>query len=364
MASDPSYARCRYDDCSVHWIPRKAQGIFATPPRQAASPMKKALTICLLVAGALCCSGCKPSPNAMAKFTIHAVTDDGKTLITFPCAAGCFAANTHNPSENTANIDGITDANGNVTMTLPCLIGEVTVGSKYGTSGFYRSNYKYQFRTNSGGKWQPWNPTIEVVVKPILNPIAMYARAFGQGPDPDIPKLNTPIGFDLEAADFVTPYGKGTSSDFIFTLNNQGSTNTTQKPAESMLTISFPNKGDGIQSVIGPSRNQGSSLRLSRFAPESGYDSTLDKKYSEVWVHGLLQENQNYFFRVRTVLDENGKVKSALYGKTSGPIQFWDNGGLVFTYYLNPTPNDRNMEFDPKKNLFKDLPMLQQVNAP
>ena len=52
----------------------------------------------------------------------------------------------------------------------------------------------------------------------------------------------------------------------------------------------------------------------------------------------------NYFFRVRTVLDEHGNVKSALYGKIYGDF-------MQFTYYLNPTPNDHNIEFDPPRNL-------------
>ena len=37
---------------------------------------------------------------------------------------------------------------------------------------------------------------------------------------------------------------------------------------------------------------------------------------------------------------------------------------LRFTYYLNPTPNDRNMEFDPKRNLFQNLKSTEQVNMP
>ena len=32
--------------------------------------------------------------------------------------------------------------------------------------------------------------------------------------------------------------------------------------------------------------------------------------------------------------------------------------------YLNPEPNSRNMEFDPKQNLFKNLPPLERVTAP
>ena len=296
--------------------------------------------------------------NAQAKITLHLTTDDGKVLANFPCGAGSWINNVTNPSDRTANANGKTDANGNVSLELPCLFGNVSISTKPGVPRYYPNGLSYQFTNVVSGKWQPWNPTINLVVSPILNPIPMYARNAGvMGADLTLPAKNTPIGFDLEAADWVVPYGKGTSSDFFFNLSNQ-------TPGDIALTISFPNKGDGIQSVIGPEKNQGSAFRLLRYAPEGGYQATFVQKYSQVWVHGMLQENQNYFFRVRTVLDESGNVKSALYGKISGPIQFWDNAGLEFTYYLNPTPNDRNMEFDPTKNLFQNLSDLQQVNAP
>ena len=71
----------------------------------------------------------------------------------------------------------------------------------------------------------------------------------------------------------------------------------------------------------------------------------------------ITMKNRNYFFRVRTVLDENGKVKSALYGKIYGDF-------MHFSYYLNPTPNDRNVEFDPKQNLLKKLTPLEAVTEP
>jgi hypothetical protein len=38
-----------------------------------------------------------------------------------------------------------------------------------------------------------------------------------------------------------------------------------------------------------------------------------------------------------TILDESGNVKSALYGKISGPILCGAQGYIQFTYYLNPT---------------------------
>lgn len=36
----------------------------------------------------------------------------------------------------------------------------------------------------------------------------------------------------------------------------------------------------------------------------------------------------------------------------------------MFTYYLNPTPNDRNIEFDPKRNLFTNLSSSEEVRDP
>jgi hypothetical protein len=37
---------------------------------------------------------------------------------------------------------------------------------------------------------------------------------------------------------------------------------------------------------------------------------------------------------------------------------------MQFTYYLNPTPNDRNIEFDPKQNLIHNLKSFERVTAP
>jgi hypothetical protein len=60
---------------------------------------------------------------------------------------------------------------------------------------------------------------------------------------------------------------------------------------------------------------------------------------------------------VRAVLDGCGNVKSALYGKIYGDF-------MQFSYYLNPAPNDRNIEFDPKQNLLGGLQSFEQVTTP
>jgi len=301
--------------------------------------------------------------NIPTQVTFHVVDDSSNPISGLGFVEGAFIITSWNHPASVTNVSGITDSKGNVTLSLPSENGQLGFGTKYGTEGYYGTHDDYHFENQIGGKWQPWNPTVKVVVKPILNPIAMFAQAARL----TIPAKSDPVGFDLEVGDWVAPYGKGTASDLIFTLSEKLPFVNPSQPYDVTNTLSFSNKGAGIQSVIGPPRNQGSTLRLPRFAPEDGYQPTLVQELAlngNNRLNGADSENQNYFFRVRTVLDESGKVKSALYGKIAGPISCGAQGYIEFTYYLNPTPNDRNMEFDPKKNLFKNLSDLQQVNAP
>ncbi len=64
-----------------------------------------------------------------------------------------------------------------------------------------------------------------------------------------------------------------------------------------------------------------------------------------------------YFFRLRTVVDEKGEIVSCHYAKAYGDIP-------DLKIYFNPTPNDPNLEFDPKRNLFQGLDPLDQVREP
>jgi hypothetical protein len=103
-----------------------------------------------------------------------------------------------------------------------------------------------------------------------------------------------------------------------------------------------------------------SELKSSREAPVGGYQPQwvqTDNRLPGKPIKTNRDSHHNYFFRVRTILDEHGNVKSALYGKIYGDF-------MQFTYYLNPTPNHRNVEFDPKQNLLKRFGGEQAVHAP
>ena len=95
-----------------------------------------------------------------------------------------------------------------------------------------------------------------------------------------------------------------------------------------------------------------SKLKSDYLAPEVGYKSE-SKYYEYRSSDDPMESNFNrfrmYYFRIRSQVDEDGKVVSALYGKMSSEFP-------KLHYYLNPNDNDRNVEFDSKKNLFMNLP--------
>ena len=216
--------------------------------------------------------------------------------------------------------------------------------------------YPFWMQYHLGFNYNPskWNPTQTIILKRIINSIPMYAKFVLKG----LPVVNVPVGYDLIAGDWVAPYGKGQNTDIIFTrqLNK-----TSKHDYQDKMTVSFSNLGDGIQEFQVPYKiMQGSTLRSPHEAPEVGYQSQLTRETSEHPGQPLksdYDENRNYFFRVRTVLDEHGNVRSALYGKIYGDF-------TQFRYYLNPTPNSRNIEFNPKQNLLKGLDSREQVDAP
>lgn len=295
----------------------------------------------------------------IARLTLRVIDQDGKPIdgasvyMTFEEPTPAFGAGQAIPAK------GLTNANGEFT-------GEGrsfdTKGGQAEKSGFYITQATpFKFEKSVEGKWQPWNPTVDVVLKKIINPIAMYARRV----EVQLPVLDKPLGFDLEAADWVAPYGTGRNSDFIFKLTKRVGSGDDY---DAELALTFSSKADGIQAM--PSAEDGlSELRSPHQAPESDYEPSLalargssDQKGE----YGTDVQNNDYFFRVRAKADEDDNISGGLYGKIYGGIEYFpmqsQTAQIRFTYFLNPSPSDRNIEFDPKKNLFKDLKRMEKVN--
>jgi hypothetical protein len=337
--------------------------------------------ICPLLLVALCAASSyaqtpKQSPKYPAQLTIKVVTDEGVPVENVVVGASTF--DHWVPGEGFGKDVNVTttartDKDGLAVIEAQSLDGRFGIGITE-QSGFYRDRgiWDYRLKEVKDGKWHPWNPVIEVVFKPILNPIPMFAKKVGEMPTPlELPDTHKPVGFDLMKGDWVAPYGKGIDADLVFTLVEKVPFTEADKPFASTLIISFSNPLDGIQSVLAP-LNEGSALRLPRSAPEAGYMPKLEKQFGrpseDKPIESGIREDQNYFVRVRTVVDEKGKIKSAFYGKILGDISCdvinSKTGYIQFTYCLNPTSLDRNMEFDPKRNLFPNLPSSQRVLEP
>jgi hypothetical protein len=251
----------------------------------------------------------------------------------------------------------------------PSLGGSLAYGVYLEGNYYPGAGGEYQFKEVVNGRWEPWNPQLEIVVPRILNPIPLHARKVGIGPNLELPTTG-PVGFDLMVSDWVAPHGKGKKSDLMFTHTPGLRAADVNSPFDSVFTLTFANLGDGIQSRLAKQTKR--LLELPREAPAEGYEAKLERRIS--WagkgtpVQLGVREDQNYFFRVRTVLDPNGKVISALYGKIYGDIHLMappaSHGMARFTYYLNPTSLDRNLEFNPKRNLFPDTVSGTNITEP
>jgi hypothetical protein len=257
--------------------------------------------------------------------------------------------------ESSRQIKGLTDTNGifSASHTDDSLFLGIHVEKTgyYPTFINYELYYPGQFNVQTVAANR--DTTLNVIFKRIVKPMPMYAERVRENP----PALNQHIGYDLEIGDWVAPYGKGINTDIIFTKEYS---EVSPNDYSSKITVTFPKSGDGIQEFAMPDTEKGSGLRSPYEAPTDGYQPELVR---EISAHPGQQskfdydEHHNYFIRVQTVLDENGNIKSALYGKIYGDF-------MQFSYYLNPTPNSRNVEFDPKQNLFHDLKSTKQVTAP
>lgn len=256
--------------------------------------------------------------------------------------------------------DGSTDSDGKFVATGSCN-GHIAYGAK--KTGYYDSYYVYDFKGKNAFGCEPWNPELKVVLRKIENPVPMYARQTKI----EIPVAGKEIGFDFVKYDWVIPYGNGTISDFTVYLNiddNGGN------DFEYKVKIYFPKKYDGFY-TYDEEIEKGSTFKLQRLANTDEYNN----KVINVLMVGLRRgsklswkNDRHYIVRVRSE-EKNGKFIRGMYGKIFSDIKLLTarkTGGmpsLSFTYYLNPDYT-RNLEFDPKRNLFGTLPDLEQVKEP
>lgn len=314
--------------------------------------------------------GCT-SALPMAKVTLHVVNQDGKPVSDTKIEAGFWMGR--------ENLSARPDKDGMVTFTSPAIADAVFTNEQLyhpihnptAKDKYYLTRICKNFgsrRTNvKDGKWQPWNPTITMVLKERRHPIPMYAT--GTQYTITLPRQNEWFGFDMQKCDLMPPHGTGRHVDLeLRHLWEEGE--------KSTLQYRFPDEKAGaywfvyhescassgsLRSPYTAEETNGYALKTIDFtrAFRVGYVSHTDK---DLW------ENQGLIFRTRTKINSTGEVISAQYGKMYAPsgthFQRTPTGNtkVCLCYYLNPTVNDTNIEFDPMNNLLKDKNKWDYVN--
>ena len=258
-------------------------------------------------------------------------------------------------TEASEKIEGLTDSRGLFTASHEDR--SVDISFRAAKAGYYPSTYghtlflpgQFDQQTVAANR----HPQVTLLLKKVGKPIPMCAKRIRSQP----PVNEKAVGYDLESGDWVTPYGKGKNADIMFTAHHD---HRATDDWDYQLIVSFPRPGDGIQPFTISDLEKTSALRSPHEAPENGYQPQWVKSQSrrpgEPSVYGI-DKNLNFFFRVRTVLDEKGNVKTANYGKIYGDF-------MDFQYFLNPEANSRNVEFDPAKNRCQNIHPADHVREP
>lgn len=275
------------------------------------------------------------------------------------------------------NLDrAVTDVNGRCRLRGRTNCGNIGCWVEKPPSGFYPCPQGWGRRfseKNLLGTWQPDNLVATIRLQRVERPIPLFikrvTKAERGGFTADIfPKGEDTLRYDLLMGDWLAPVGTGRVADVTFTRHPREDLGEGVNGADvrgpsyrDSMTVRFPGEGNGIVELHPPP-----SYRLKiRTAPEDGYRSEYlcwkgrNKKLEHV---GSYDENRCFCFRIRTRRDDRGRIVGAYYGKIYGDItfvyqfrpEFVPVASVCMSYYLNPTPLDRNLEWDRKTNLGPD----------
>ena len=277
-----------------------------------------------------------------------------------------------------------TDENGRCHLSGETNNGKTGVNIHRPPQEYYPNSFsiKYTFTQKPLLPLMHWRPTDIVItasLQRVVRPVPLFVKRARRLIGSESIAINgNRFGYDLVKGDFVPPFGNGEVADVSFVcpppeyIGEGFNGRDLRAPRyKNVVTAFFPgDTANGIQAI--PIVNQQAVLRV-REAPDDGYQR--EQTFSEYMAYDLqhregLDRNSCYCFRIRTVRDESGKIKSCLYGKIYGDPKFlldgsdrWTRqvGGVAFLYYLNANPNDRNLEWDRKNNLCDEPGNLEVV---
>lgn len=264
-------------------------------------------------------------------------------------------------SGSSGDFKGKTESNGCFVARGRALIG---VYARFSASGYYPATIRREdlhLRPRSPVKevdpirWdcQRWDAEYAILLKRIRNPIPLQIGSLDTphvSPYEGVGKycLGRTSSYDIVKGAFLPPYGQGEVADLQFTWKMTIYTKGPNGVAEDYDTrceVRMTNVVDGLQrgnpdGGKGECCDDGSAYISAYEAPLNGYTNEIALFRNVRGRHADSNDDRHflYYFRIRTQTNESGEITNALYGKIYGQI----NGN--FSYLLNMTPSDRNIE--------------------
>lgn len=311
--------------------------------------------------------GC-PVANAMVK-------------VGFSTSNALFGGGHRYDGTDSGRAEARTDTNGNVVVKFNCTSSDF--GWHVEADGYYRSeSHREHFRGEDVVVPPAFGYVIlhehekhgEITLYRKKNPQPMYACT--REVERQSPIANGKYGFDLECFDWLPPLGNGKIADFYYIRERRDieNVNMAVSKGKGYRLMSFRNGAPNFPAVgdvigrIAFDEKCGAYVRKctgnENFPSTYGADTNetyvsdipirIVAQKGNVWLHeGKVVESDEYMvIRSRVKCDEQGKIVSANYSKLIGPVRFGSSVD-IFQSVFNPRPNDTNLEFDPKRNLYQ-----------
>ncbi len=277
-----------------------------------------------------------------------------------------------------------TDSSGMCWLRGKTNIGRAGCAVRMPPPGYYKPGQGagHRFKRKSVlGIWQPDNLVVTIALQRVEHPIPLVVkRVEWENCRKGLLGLqgsNAVLRLDMFKGDWLPPYGCGETADLEITSELQitgkerrfsFSSRTeadvyfydlvqTIRPtsADDCISASMRDPRLGIKIRRGGDDGRGAHIvrrqgDRKQFSMGGEWHS---KRFSDT------DENRCYTFRIRSKHDEKGNLVEAYYGKVYGDFKFEGDleRGIIsvrFLYYLNPTPLDRNLEWDLMTNLCPD----------
>lgn len=269
-----------------------------------------------------------------------------------------------------------TDRNGRCRLSGATNIGRAGCWVDDPPRGYYGGggrNFRFKWKSPIG-VWQPDNLVATIRLQRVEHPVPLFVKRVGDHINRSkvgyVDGTNTLFKYDLVVGDYLPPDGHGEVADLVVEsrLTHLFSTNLylqTMVFYDFTNTMSFPGEGNGVI----PSMTRATDGIKLRVAPEDGYGratvircgNRMKVMPPNIWddVYTECDPNRCYYFRIRSRYDESGNLVGGYYGKIYGDFEIgcrlrYGGCSVEFLYYLNPTPLDRNLEWDMKTNLCPD----------